>query len=105
MGYAHSDADNGWLACCFVRGHRDHRSSFIRLFNKVVSDVSGRQELGTNASCDKEGIRCRQELLQPQSVWVKLPSWETDAAAEQFGLDKCAFRILGRARGREKTGW
>jgi hypothetical protein len=87
MGYAHFNVDNGWLAGGLVRGYGATCCSSVRLYNKAVPDVSGWKELVANACCDKAGVWCRPELIQPQSVWVKLSSWGTGVTAEWFWLD------------------
>ena len=84
MGYAHFDIDNGWLAGCLVRGHGAPCRSSVRLFDKAVSDISRWKELVTHACCDKAGVWCRPERIQPQNVWVKLSAWETGVTAEWF---------------------
>jgi hypothetical protein len=103
MGHLDSNFDHEWLSGCTITGHGDPCCSSVRLSYKALSDVSRRQELAANTIYHKESVWCRQELIQPQSVWIELQSWKANTGAEQFRLDECTFRIMGWAGPRKEV--
>ncbi len=72
MGNAHSDSDNGWLASGIVRRHWTACCSHVRLLDAFVSNIPRWTELHSNTCLREESLWRRQELIQPQSVWIKL---------------------------------